>query len=307
MSELRVIAGRAGATTATGVAHGLGIEPAPCAVEEFPDGELRPRVGSMIDDDVYVVAPTGPPTSSAVVELLLLLDACRRSGAARVSAVVPYFAYARQDRRGSAGEALGARVVADVLEAAGAQRILVVDPHTTALEAMFSVPVETVTAVPVLLDALAGDLAPDTVVVAPDLGAAKLAQRVGSRLAAGVAVVRKTRTSGRTVEATEVVGDVADRPVLLVDDMVSTGATLEAAARVVLEHGARPDVAVLATHGLFVGDALARLDALPLRQVVVADTVPVAVDRSWINVRSIAPVLAEAISRLHRGAGVVRG
>ncbi|MDD7942437.1 ribose-phosphate pyrophosphokinase [Actinomycetospora lutea] len=298
-----MIAGRAGATTATGVAHGLGIEPAPCAVEEFPDGELRPRVGSMIGDDVYVVAPTGPPTSSAVVELLLLLDACRRSGAARVSAVVPYFAYARQDRRGSAGEALGARVIADVLEAAGAQRVLVVDPHTTALEAMFSVPVETVTAVPTLLDAVAGDLATQSVVVAPDLGAAKLAQRVGSRLSIGVAVVRKTRTSGRTVEATEVVGDVADRAVLLVDDMVSTGATLETATRVVLAHGARPDVSVLATHGLFVGDALARLDALPLRRVVVADTVPVTVDRSWISVRSIAPVLAEAISRLH---GAVR-
>lgn len=302
MSQLRVIGGRAGTALATALAEHLGIEATPAVVEEFPDGELRPRVGPLHGDDVYVVQPTGPPTAGTLVELLLLLDACRRSGAARICAVVPYLAYARQDRRDRPGEALGARVVADILAAAGAHRVIVVDPHTAGLEAMFAVPVETVTAVPVLVDTLLDAVAPGTVVVAPDLGAVKLAERIGMRLGFRVAVVRKTRTSAVSVAATELVGDVDGRPVLVVDDMISTAATLEAAIRVVGAHGALPDVAVATTHALLVGGALARLDALPVRSVIVTDTVPVTTVPPWLTVRSVAPVLGEAVARLHHGA-----
>jgi ribose-phosphate pyrophosphokinase len=296
---LRVVAGRAGRSLAAAVAHCLDVPPAPSSVEQFPDGELRPRVGALRGDDVYVVQPTGPPVSDNLVELLLLLDACRRSGAGRITAVVPYFGYARQDRRARAGEAVGARAVADVLAAAGAGRAVLVDPHTTALESMFAIPVEVLTAVPVLIAALASALSPDTVVVAPDLGAVKLAEQVAGHLGATVAVVRKTRTSGVAVRATHLVGDVTDRPVLLVDDMISTGATMEAAARVALAHGARPGLAAAATHALLVSEGIARLDALPLERAVVTDTVPVRADRPWLDVRSVAPLLADALDRLH--------
>ena len=297
---LRVVSGTANPLLAAAVVNVLQIEQASCEMVRFPDGELRPVVGRMRGDDVYVVQPTGPPVSEHLTELLLLLDACRRAGAERITGVVPYFGYARQDRRGRPGEAVGARVVADVLAAAGAQRLIVVDPHTVALEAMCAVPVEMLTAVPVLADALASELPAHAVVVAPDLGAVKLAERFAATLRLPVAVVRKTRLSGVDVQAEELVGDVEDRLAIIVDDMISTGATIEAAVRVLLAHGARPGIVVAATHGLLVGSAPDCLESLPLSRVVTTDTV-VRHDRSAvpIDVRSVAPLLADAIHRLH--------
>ncbi|WP_214369177.1 ribose-phosphate diphosphokinase [Pseudonocardia sp. H11422] len=299
---LRIVPGTAGHPLATALARCLGLEPATCTVERFPDGELRPRVGTVRGDDVYLVQSTGPPVSERLVELLLLLDACRRAGADRVTAVVPYFGYARQDRRTRAGEAIGARVAADVLTAAGAQRLLVVDPHTTALETMFAIPVEMLTAVPVLAAALSASVPDDTVVVAPDLGAVKIAERVAARLDCSVAVVRKTRISGTSVRATELTGDVRNHPVLIVDDMISTGATIEAAAHILLAHGATPDITVAATHGLLVADAVERLQALQLRRLLVTDSVALPPNPPpWMEVRSIAALLSNAVAGLHRG------
>jgi ribose-phosphate pyrophosphokinase len=297
--SMRIMSGRAGRQLAAALADHLGLERTHCAVEQFPDGELRPRVGAIRGDDVYLVHPTGPPVHDSLVELVLLLDACRRAGAARTTAVVPYFGYARQDRRILDGEAVGARAVADVLTAAGAQRLVVVDPHTPVLEAMFAVPVELLTAVPVLVSALAGTVPDDVVVVAPDLGAAKLAASVADALGCPVAMVRKTRVSGAAVRATELVGDVSDRPVLIVDDMVSTGATIEAAARAARSQGATPDVTVATVHALLVGDAGARLARLPVRRMVTTDTVPPAdAPPPWLEVHSIVPLLADAFGRL---------
>ncbi|WP_017597756.1 ribose-phosphate diphosphokinase, partial [Nocardiopsis lucentensis] len=179
-----------------------------------------------------------------LVELLLLLDACRRGGARTSTAVVPYFGYARQDRRGRAGEAVGSRVVADTLASAGADRLVVVDPHTVALEAMCAMPVEMLTSVPVLADALAEETPDTAVVVAPDLGAVKLAEHHAGRLGLPVAVVRKRRLSGETVQAGEVAGEIVGRPAVVVDDMISTGGTIEAAVDVLLAHGALADVTV---------------------------------------------------------------
>ncbi len=234
------------------------------------------------------------------MELLLLLDTCRRAGAARITAVVPYFGYARQDRRSRPGQAIGARTAADALSAAGADRLLVVDPHTPALEAMFGIPVEQLTASPVLTAALA-DLPADTVVVAPDLGAAKLAEHLGARLGRPVAIVRKTRITGSTVHAEELIGTVADGPILIVDDMISTGATIEAATRIALAHHAAPPVTVAAIYGLLVGDAAERLHTLPLHRLVVTDTItPPGGPPSWVDLRSVDRLLADAIDRLHR-------
>jgi ribose-phosphate pyrophosphokinase len=236
------------------------------------------------------------------VELLLLLDACRRAGADRVTAVVPYLGYARQDRRSRAGEAIGARVVAEAITAAGAHRLMVMDPHTTALEAMFDIPVETLTAVPVLYAALADELPAEVVVVAPDLGAVKLAEYHASRLAAPVSVVRKRRLTGATVRAEEIVGDPAGRTPVIVDDMISTAGTVESAVRVLLAHGARPEVLVAASHGLLVGPAVDRLRCLPLRRLLVSDSIPIpASARCGLPVRvcSVAALLADAVGRLH--------
>jgi ribose-phosphate pyrophosphokinase len=175
---------------------------------------------------------------------------------------------------------------------------VLVDPHTTALEAMIPVPVETLTAVPVLADALAPIVSADAVLVAPDLGGVKLAEAYASILDRPVAVVRKTRLSGTAVQATELVGEVGGRPVIVVDDMISTGATIEAAAHLVLEHDALPDITVAATHGLLVGDAPERLGRLPLRALLVTNSVTPAAGAT------IAPLLADAIARLHCGRAV---
>lgn len=299
---LAIVAGTAGQELAAAAARALGGQVADCAVERFPDTEVRPAVGEVRGHDVYVIQPTGPPVNENLVELLLLLDACRRAGAERITAILPYFGYARQDRRRRPGEAVGARVVADALAAAGAQRLVVVDPHTAALEAMCPVPADMLSAVPVLARALSPLTAPDAVVVAPDLGAVQLAEHYASLLGLPVAVVRKTRVTGVTVRAEELAGDVAGRPAVIVDDMISTGATIEAAARVHLARGGAPGIAVAATHGLLVGDAVTRLGRLPLQRLLVTDTVPArAAPAPALAVAPVGGLLAEAVGRLHRG------
>ena len=200
----------------------------------FPTGSCARPSGCVRDRDVYLLAPTGPPVNDNLVELMLLLDACRRGGAARCTAVVPYLGYARQDRRSQQGQALGLRTVADALAAAGADRLVVVDPHSRAVEAAFSVPVLTLTAVPVLAAAAGAGPPHPQVVVAPDLGAVKLAEHYAALLGLPVAVVRKSRLTGATVAAEDLVGAVTGLAPLVVDDMISTAGTVEAAVQLAL-------------------------------------------------------------------------
>jgi ribose-phosphate pyrophosphokinase len=298
----RIVSGTSNPVLARAIATALRSHMALAEVERFPDGEVRPVVGPLRGEDVYVVQPTGREVHDHLVELLLLLDACRRGGAGRITAVVPYFGYARQDRRGRAGEAVGARVVADAITTAGAERLILVDPHSPALEAMCAVPVEMLTAVPALADALASMPIPDdAVLVAPDLGAVKLAEHYASLLRRPVVVIRKTRVGGTTVHAEEPIGDVDGRPSVIVDDMISSGCTIEEAVRVLLARGAAPDIVVAATHGLLMGAAADRLARIPIRRLLVTDTVrqePMPV--LPIQVQSVAVVLADAIGRLHR-------
>jgi ribose-phosphate pyrophosphokinase len=299
MTVLRIVSGSANPGLASAIANYLGVESNGCSVQRFPDGELRPAAENICGSDVYVIQPTSPPVNEHIVELLLLLDACRRARAARVTAVVPYFGYARQDRRTTAGQALGSAVIADAIAAAGADRLVVVDPHTPTLEAVCRIPVETLSAVPVLSGELAAELPEGAVVVAPDLGAVKLAERYAAALHAPVAVVRKQRESGSAVAALDIAGDVHGRAVVIIDDMITTGATIEAAVGLLRARGAAQDVVVAATHGLLVHAAVSRLRALELRHALVADTVAVKAAGTFIRVRSIAPTLADAIARLH--------
>ncbi len=297
---LRIVAGSANPALARAVAAGLGGEPGSTELERFPDGELRPAVDNVRGDDVYVVQPTGPPVNEHLVELLLLLDACRRAGASRVTAVVPYFGYARQDRRGRPGEAIGARVAADAIAGAGADRLIVVDPHTSGFESMCSIPVETLTALGVLAGALGAETARPRVVVAPDLGAVKLAERLAPVLRLPVAVVRKSRMTGSRVVAEELIGEVEGREAVIVDDMITTGATIEAAARLLVARGAGARPVVAATHGLLVGPAPDRLGHLDLARLLVTDTVRLPASVPTLEVCSIAGLLVDAIGRLHR-------
>ena len=296
----RLVAGSANLVLASKVAERLETTPVDLELERYEDGECRPRVESVGGEDVYVLQPTGPPAAEHVVELLLLLDACRRAGAARLTAVVPYFGYARQERRTRPGEPIGARLIADTIALAGAQRLVVVDPHPAGFEALCPIPTEVVTAEPVLTGTLGAELDLG-VVVAPDLGGLKRAERIAAHLRLPVAVVRKVRLGPSRVEASELLGEVAGLRAVLVDDMIATGATIEAAARLIADRGGAPGLVVVATHGVFVGPALERLERVAPSRIVVTDTLaPSGAGESRVPIErpSVAGLLAEVIDRL---------
>lgn len=300
---LTVLAGSSNIPLARSVAKGLGIETCARLDERFEDGELHVDIEATVrGHDVYLIQPTSPPVDEHVMELLFLADACRRAGAARLTAVVPYFGYARQDRRASGRTAVGARVIAALIESAGFARVVAVDLHAPAIEGFFHIPLEHVTAAPLLADAV--QRSDDMVIVAPDLGAVKLAERYQARLHLPMAVLHKARrsTSGASaVSLRGIIGDVRHRRPLIVDDMVTTGATIEAAVKGLLEAGCRPEIAVVATHALFVDRAADRLQALPIRQLIATDSVIPATMPPHFQTVDVAPLLADVIARLHGG------
>jgi ribose-phosphate pyrophosphokinase len=303
--ELALLAGSTSRTLAGGIATQLGVGVTPSETERFPDGEVHVFVGPVRGRDLYVVHATGPPVDENLVELLMTADACRRAGAGRLTAVLPYFGYARHERRTCPGDAVGTRVVCDLLAASGFDGIVALDPHAASFEAICTVPAEVVSAWGALAAALRPHVSPDSVVVAPDEGALKLAERSASELGTALAVVRKRRISGEEVAVSEVLGAVAGRPVVLVDDMISTGATIAGAIQALAERGAKPNVVVGAVHGLFVASAMDRLAGLSLSEIFVTDSLvaPLLAPRP-IHVVSIAPLLAETIGRLHDGGRI---
>jgi ribose-phosphate pyrophosphokinase len=218
----------------------------------------------------------------------------------RLTAVVPYFGYARQDRRASGREPVAVRVVADLLATCGLQRVVAVDLHSTGLEAVFGLPLEHLSAVPLLVQAVRQQVPPNGVVVAPDFGAARLAERYAGLLGLPAAIVHKQRVTGETVSVRALTGDVQGRVPLVVDDMISTGGTVAAALEALLAAGGVPDVTVIASHALLVGPAVERLQRAGLRRLVVTDSVaPARVGGLPLQVVTLAPLLADAIRRLH--------
>jgi ribose-phosphate pyrophosphokinase len=248
--------------------------------------------------DVYVIEPTSRPVDEHVLELLFLADACRRAGAARLTVVVPYFGYARQDRRASGREAVGAGVIASLIETAGFSRIVAVDLRAPEIEGFFRIPLEHLSATRLLAEAVR--TTGDSVIVAPDLGAVKLAERYQAVVHLPVVVLYKTRISGSAVSLRSIIGDVKDRAPIIVDDMITTGGTIEAAVKGLLDAGCKPTVSVLATHAVFVGPAVARLQALPIQQLIGTNSVESDELLTHLQVVNLAPMIAETIGRLNR-------
>jgi ribose-phosphate pyrophosphokinase len=297
---LSVIAGSANVPLATSIAADLGVTLGERVVQRFADGELHVEIRETVrGHDVYVIQPTSLPADEHVMELLFLGDACRRAGAARLTAVVPYFGYARQDRRASGREAVGARVVSSLIEAAGYARVVAIDLHAPEIEGFFHIPLEHLSAATLLTAAVR--TTNDTVIVAPDLGAVKLAERYQALLHLPVVVLHKTRVSGSEVSLRNIIGDVKDRTPLVVDDMITTGATIEAAVNGLLDAGCKPDVSVVTTHALFVGPAVARLGALAISHIISTNSVESTADLPvHFQVVNLAPMIANTIARLHR-------
>jgi len=296
-TSIEPLSGTAHPVLADAVAEYLGVASLPRTLERTPDGEVLVSVDERARGrHVAIVQPTPAPVGEYLVELLLLADACWRLGTAHLTAVIPYLGYARQDRRGHSGEALGSSVFASALASATLDRVLVVDPHNAAVEGAFSCPVEMLTAVPLLARAVERHLAGDCVIVAPDLGATKLAQHYAHLLRKPMAIVHKQRLGPGEVVAERVIGEVRGRQPLLVDDMISTAGTIAAATELLLAHGAKPPVVVAATHGLFAPPAAERLHALPIARVLTTDSVaPPPRAPSVHECVTIASLLASAL------------
>jgi ribose-phosphate pyrophosphokinase len=295
-----LFSGTANPALATEVALLLDHRVSPSVVERFPDGEISVHLDEPVrGHPVFIIQSTSPPVTENLFQLLALVDACRRAAAGRVTAVVPYFGYARADKRHARREPITASMVANLFQAVGLNQLVTLDLHAAQIEGFFHLPVDNLTAVPTLCDELKHRLSAGTIVVSPDEGRVKMASDYAQRLGTDVAVLHKQRESGRETKIIKVIGEVRDRPCLIIDDMIATGGTIARAIAALLKSGARPDIRVAATHGVLVEGARAALNHPALREIYVTDTVP-AHDRDWpeLKVISIAPLLAAAIQRL---------
>jgi ribose-phosphate pyrophosphokinase len=297
-----ILTGSANPALAGDIAERLGTALAACVLDRFPDGELHVELRESVRGKrVFVIQPTSAPVEQHLFELLLLADACRRAGARERIAVIPYFGYARQDRRAVGRDPIGARVVTDTLASAGLGGVVVLDLHSRAAEGFFAMPAEHLSAVSLLAEQIRSEVGDSAVLVAPDLGAVKLANRYSQLVGCPVATVYKTRLSGREVKVQQLVGDVRDRTPFIVDDMISTGGTVAAAVRALLAAGCRADVTVVATHGVFTDQAAEVLRELPIGRIVTTDSVTPRRDLALpVRIVTVAPLLADVIAHLDR-------
>jgi ribose-phosphate pyrophosphokinase len=299
MGDFLLFAGTASAALAASIARQLGVRLGAASVNHFPDGEVSVKIDEPVRGrEVFIVQATSPPVNDHLIELLVYADACRRASAERITAIVPYFGYARADKRHGRREPISASMVAHLFHAVGITHLVTVDVHTPQIEGFFHIPVDTLTAVPILTDAMRGRLQKTMVVVSPDAGRVRMATEFAHRLKTSVIVLHKKRESGTETKVTHLVGDVRDRACLIIDDMISTGGTIVESIEVLLAAGARPEITIAATHGLLLDGARENLSHESVREVLVTDTVAQK-DRAWPQLRviSVAPLIAEAIRR----------
>ena len=302
-----VLAGTAHPRLASDIATHLGIRLGACRIERFPDGEVAAELQQSVRGrHVFIVQPTSPPVNDHFVELLVVADACRRADADRITAIVPYFAYARSDKRSGRRVPVTARAVADMIQSIGIDHVVTLDAHTPQIEGFFRIPIDNLSILPIMSGALEARLTPDTIIVSPDLGGVKRATEFGESLRRPVAICVKRRMDGASVEVTQVIGDVRDRPCVIVDDMITTGSTVVEAARALRAHGARDGLVVVASHGLLVPGAAERMRAAGVSEVLVSDSIAGESDDTLpISRAAIASLLADVVRRL-MAAGSLR-
>ena len=308
--QLKVFAGRHSRSLTQEVCEHLKMPIAEGRTEVFPDGELLVTLKEDVRGrDCFVLLPTCEPVNDNLMELLIYADSLRRSSAKRITAVIPYFGYGRQDRKDKGRTPITAKLVANLITEAGYQRVLALDLHAAQLQGFFDLPVDHLSSAPVFYEYFSSirDELGDLVVVSPDVGNVKVANGYAEMLGGELAIVHKRRISGSEVVANTIVGDVEGKTVLMVDDMISTGGTVCEAARVVMEQGARRCI-VAATHAVMVGKAVERIAASPISRVVVTDTIPpgqrMAALGDRLTVLSTSKLLASAINHIHQNQSV---
>ncbi len=296
----KLLSGSANRALAEEIGRHMGIDLCKATCTQFADGEIFVRIDENIrGNDVFIVQPTNPPADT-IMELLLMIDAARRASAARITVVMPYYGYSRQDRKDQPRVAIGAKLVANMIQGAGADRVLGVDFHQHQLQGFFDIPVDHLYAAPVFTMHYRKKQLHDLVVVAPDVGSAKMARGFAKRLDAAFAIIDKRRPKANVAEVVNVVGDVEGRDCLLADDMIDTAGTMCEAVNALKKLGAR-DVYVCATHALLSGPAVERLRAAPITEVAVTDTIAIPEERQFetLKILSVGELLSKAIRYIH--------
>jgi ribose-phosphate pyrophosphokinase len=309
LKSLALFSGNANRDLAAAICRSLECPLGSAMVSTFSDGETRVEVGENVRGvDCYVVQPTCTHPNDALMELLVLIDTLRRASAGSIVAIVPYFGYARQDRKAKPRTPITAKLVANLITAAGADRVLSVDLHAGQIQGFFDIPFDHLYAMPVLIEALReeGLSGGDVVVVSPDAGGVERARAFSKRLGASLAIVDKRRSAPNVSEVMHIIGDVRGKHAVIVDDLIDTAGTLTSAARALMDAGASSTRAC-ATHAVLSGEAVQRIENSPLQRVVVTDTIPLgeaALACGKITVRSLARLLGEAVKRIHHGDSI---
>jgi ribose-phosphate pyrophosphokinase len=314
MNGLKIFSGRANPALARRICEYLGLPIGAISMGNFPDGEISCKVDEDVRGrDVFLVQPTCPPVNDNLMELLIMIESCKRASAERITAVMPYYGYARQDRKDEGRVPITAKLVANLITRAGADRVLTMDLHAAQIQGFFDVPVDHLYAAPVLNDYFLkmGIDEDDMVVVSPDEGSIKRALGHAKRLGGRLAIVDKRRSSAEKTRQENIIGGpVAGKVALMFDDMISTAGSICGAAQKLHDAGAKK-IFVAATHGVLCGGAIERLQASPIDSLVITDTIPLSAPQpekgaARINVLTVAPLLGEAIKRIHRNESVSR-
>ncbi len=306
-NRLKIFAGNANPALAHEISEHLGLELGKAMVKQFSDGEIYLQIKENVrGTDVFIIQPTSTPVDRNLMELLLMIDALKRASAKRVTAVLPYYGYARQDRKDKPRVPISARLVAGLLETAGANRVLTLDLHAAQIQGFFNIPVDHLFATPVLIEHFKSENVADRTVVSPDAGGVERARAFAKRLNAPLAIIDKRREEANVAEVMNVVGDVKNRHCLLVDDLIDTAGTLVKGAEALLGKGAA-SVSACATHAVLSGPAVSRIEASCLKEVVFSNSIPLSKEAKKcgrIKSLSIARLLAEAIRSIHEETSV---
>lgn len=308
MTDLKIFAGTANPTLAQKISDYLGVPLGARNIDLFPDGELQVKlVEDVRGRDMFIIQPTCQPVNRSIMELLIMIDCARRASAERITAVIPYFGYARQDRKDEGRVPITAKLTANLIATAGADRVLTMDLHAAQIQGFFDIPLDNLYAEPILSRYYSEARLENLVLVSPDVGNAKRARGYAERLGGDLAVIDKRRVSRSDIEVGMLIGEVEGKTVLMVDDMISTAGTICDAAKLCKEHGAEK-VYVGATHAVLCGSAVEQLRDAPIEELVVTDTIPISQEKldaiGEVNVLSISELMGEAIHRIHNNQSV---
>lgn len=299
--DIKIFSGRSNPELAQHIAEYLGTEVGPMVIKNFSDGEIYVRIQESIrGDDIFIIQPVCDPVNRNLMELLIMIDAFKRASAKTITAVIPYYAYARQDRKTAGREAISAKLVADLITTAGATRILAMDLHTGQVQGFFNILVDHIYSTPVLIKYIKQKNIQDEIVaVSPDAGGAERTRIFAKKLNCPIAIVDKRRQAHNVAEVENLIGDVKGKVAILIDDMIDTAGSITEAAKLLIKEGAK-EVYACAAHPIFSGPALERLDNSPIKEVIVTNTIPMKENPpSKITQLSIAPLLGEAITRIY--------